>query len=181
MSAAENPARDTMLLKRLIYELRRLGSPAALGVILAICAASIEWSATDRLVEREAQLRGEFAALRDARAAAFAEGESRRLEGRISIDQLSDVVGEIHQEAADAGVQLERGDYRLLNGQSGTHARYQLSFPAQGRYKQLRQWLGRVTGKREGMSVENFDVKRGQVSTDLLEARITLSVLLRDK
>lgn len=173
-------------LGRLREELERLGWPGVLGLGLLAFAAMIA-------VSTLLPLRGEVTRLRDA-----ADALQRRTGGGDRAgarppaqEQLAtfyaffpppesspDWLGRIHAIAQAKGVQLQSGEYRLERAASPRLRRYQMTLPVQGTYAQIRGFVGEVLEQVPAAVLEEVSLKRENVETQRVEARVRLTLYL---
>lgn len=171
----------TLVWLRLRHFGRRLGWPAVLGAALVTAAVAVDAFGVSALEEGIEQVRKKRGELRQQIARA-AGGDGAPM---LQLDQLQDrqrvevLLAELHASAAANGVSLAQGEYRL-QAEPGTRlARYRMILPAQGSYVQLRAWLDALAASQPGLQVDEMALKRENISQDGIEARISLSLLVR--
>jgi hypothetical protein len=177
---------DALRLGRLREELERLGWPGVVGLGLLAFAALIA-------VSTLLPLRGEVVRLRDA-----ADALQRRIGGGDRAgarpqaqeqlatfyaffpppDSTPDWLGRIHSIAQAKGVQLASGEYRLERAASPRLRRYQMTLPVQGTYAQIRGFVGAVLEQVPAAVLEEVSLKRENVETQRVEARVRLTIYL---
>jgi hypothetical protein len=87
----------------------------------------------------------------------------------------------LHALAAAAGVTLESGEYALEADQGARLVRYRMVLPAKGTYPQLRDFIGRVLADTPTLSLEDITLKRPAVSAQRLEARLKMTLFVREQ
>lgn len=87
----------------------------------------------------------------------------------------------IHALAAAAGVTLESGEYALEADHGTRLLRYRMVLPAKGTYTQLRDFIGRVLEDAPTLSMEDITLKRPAVSAQRLEARLKMTLFVREQ
>lgn len=167
---------------------RRLGLPGLGGAILLAAAAAGTLFVV--LPGLEARARAEQQVLRaQAHAAAVQRGEVSiaRTPGRQLDDFYAGLPAQLTATkaidglytAADAEkISLERGEYSLAVEQGADMARYQILLPVHGTYAQLRRFIDTAIAKVPGLSVEDLDMQRKEVSETELEGRIRMTLYL---
>ncbi|AYH41984.1 GspMb/PilO family protein [Azoarcus sp. DN11] len=167
---------------------RRLGLPGLGGALLLAAAAAGTLSvvlpglgARERAGQQVLRAQAQAAAARrgevpDALPPArqlddFYAGLPPQLAATKAIDGL--------YTAADAEkISLARGEYSLAVEQGSDMARYQILLPVRGTYAQLRRFLDAAIAKVPGLSVEDLDIQRKEVSETELEGRIRMTLYL---
>lgn len=170
---------------RLRFALHRHGWPAALGVLLLLLAWPLaHWGADGARAQADA-----------ARVAQTAERERAARQPDPGADQASrladfqrqlpdaaaalEAVQLIHRSAAEHGVTLATGEYRLLR-ESGTRLqRYQITLPADGAYPALRAWMADVLNRLPSIALDDLSLSRDTVGETRVEARVRWSFYLR--
>lgn len=167
---------------------RRLGLPGFGGaILLAAAAAGIVFAVLPGIASRErAQQHVQRA---QAQAAAVLRGElriepppARQLDdffARLPAQPAATSAIDGLYAAADAEkISLARGEYSLAVEQ-GTHmARYQILLPVRGSYAQLRRFIDAAIAQVPGLSVEDIDLQRKEVSATEVDGRIRMTLYL---
>lgn len=168
---------------RLRHYMFQLGWPALLGLGLAAGAVAVDVIASDQIDARIGELRKTRNALRARLASESKQAESRGVQVADLLDRtgIDPVVNDLHAAAQKNSVRLEQGEYRLQAEQGTRLARYRIVFPAKGSYPQLHAWLDEAIAARPGLMVEELTLKREDIGNENLEARVSLSLLVRDK
>lgn len=173
------------LLAHLRFALQRHGWPAPLGVLLMLLAvALVHWGADGARAQADA-LRASLASERERAARQPDPGaeQASRLEGLQR--QLPDAAAAleavrlIHRSAAEHGVTLATGEYRLVREGGTRLQRYQITLPADGDYPALRAWLGDVLNRLPSIALDDLSLSRGAVGEARVEARVRWSFYLR--
>ena len=171
--------------ERLRREVARLGTAGVIGIGLIVFAVGFYFSAlrpSDRALaelraeardlERELRMGGSLAA-RDATPAeqlatfyAFfpAAGETSALLKRISA------------AAGARGIELQSGEYRMHKSGGARLARYEISLPLKGTYKQVRGFVADVLAAVPAAVLEEVNLRRENIESARLEARVRFTV-----
>ena len=177
---------DALRLGRLREELERLGWPGVVGLGLLAFAAMIAVSALLPLRAEVVRLREAADALQRRvgggdRAAARPHAQEQLATFYAFFpppDSSPDWLGRIHKIAQAKGVQLQSGEYRLERAASPRLARYQITLPVQGTYAQIRGFVGEVLEQVPAAVLEEVSLKRENVETQRIEARVRLILYL---
>ncbi len=178
-------------LKRIRWRLQRalhaMGWAAIGGVALAILAAGFVASNLMPLQADVTALRDRVQRLEmragnqppiveagrpDARVTAF-------YEQLPAAEQAPEVVRRLHSYASDAGLVLERGEYRPLPDPSGRLMRYQVVLPVKGSYPQVKRFLAQAMHDTPGLALDAISMQRGQGGSPALEVQLRFTVFMR--
>jgi len=173
---------------RLRHFLARLGWPGMAGLVLlaaaaACCAFTMAASLAerDRLAEQAAQLRARY---RMAQASPRMDkpGPERQLQSFHeffpAMSSLPDWLAGIAAAARKTGLVLDLGQYRIGPERGTRLLRYQLTLPVKGDYEQIRDFIGAVLRDVPAAGLDDVALKREAIGSEILEARIRLSLFL---
>jgi hypothetical protein len=90
-----------------------------------------------------------------------------------------DWLEQIYQAAKEQDLALDRGDYRPVRERVGRLTRYQVTLPVRGSYPQIRKFLAAVLSEVPIVSLDGVDFARQKIGEDTVEARVRLSLFLR--
>lgn len=93
-------------------------------------------------------------------------------------ERFPDVLARVLAAAAESGLRLDEGAYRVTRESAGPLVRYQILLPVRGDYVQLRRYLGGLGGSLPGMAVERVQFERPRVGDAALEARLGLLLFM---
>jgi len=179
-------------LKRARWRLRRavaaLGWAAIGGVALGLFAAGF---GVFTVLPLQAEVKG----LRERvqRLEAQAGTQARRIEPAQRPDaglgafyaqlppaaQAPEVVRRLHARAREAGLALERGEYRPLPDASGRLLRYQLVLPVKGSYPQVKRFLAQALHDTPGLALDAIGLQRDEGAGAALEVQLRFTVFMR--
>jgi Tfp pilus assembly protein PilO len=160
------------------YASLRLGRSGLAGlVLLAACAAVLgvqAWrSDADRLQQRIVQVRAE---LQRSPAAAKPPRTAQTFLAQLpAADQVPQFIEGVHRAAGQAGLQIERAEYRAPTLAGGQVLRSQVVLPMAGHYPGMARWLGEVLHDNPSAAVDEISLQRDAPTSDLLRARVVLS------
>ena len=177
---------DALKLGRLREELERLGWPGVIGLGLLAFAAMIAVSALLPLQSEVARLRDAADALQRRVGGGDRAGARPQAQEQLATfyaffpppETSPDWLGRIHAIAQAKGVQLQSGEYRLERAASPRLRRYQMTLPVQGTYAQIRGFVGEVLEQVPAAVLEEVSLKRENVETQRVEARVRLTLYL---
>ena len=167
--------------------LERAGRPgaAALAVVL-LCAAYAAFAVVPALAERNA-LAVEIAAL-EGRVRAERKAPRVALRGEPQLRAFYDHfpplasasawLARIYGVADRSGIVLTSGEYRLVDDRDMRLARYELTLPVRGSYRQVRAFVAGILGSVPPAALEEITFKRDAVDRSMLDVRVRLTLYL---
>lgn len=169
-------------LARLAFVLTNLPVLPLIAFLLVVAAALVQLFL---LPAREASIdQGERRLAgfeRDARRALIeqqtarvspADTRQRLLERFPGEGDLNSELGRLIALAAEQGLQVPSGDYRLLPGKDGLFDRYVLNLPVKGSYQMVRRYLSAVRAEFPELAVDDVSLRRESVATPEVEAQL---------
>lgn len=159
------------------------GALLALGAVvlhlfvLPARAAAIE-AAEARLAESE---RDNRRAQIDRRLAQATPELARlgQIEGFSDETRLHGDLGRLLELAAEGGLKLTTGDYRLLAGKEKLFDRYVLTLPVQGGYHELRRYLAALRAEFPAIAIEDVSLRRDNIGAGQVDAQLRLVIFSR--
>ena len=164
----------------------RLGSAGVVGLGLCAFAAMAYLSAVLTLQDEQAQLLEELEA---SRAGATRTAASPIKAPRTPGEQLSDfyalfppvkavpeTLRTINQLAEKERLVLRAGDYHITDDRTGRLVRYEVTFPIEGPYPNVRRFLRTVLAEVHSAALDKIDVEKH--ATDDATAKTTVSLTL---
>lgn len=85
----------------------------------------------------------------------------------------------LHQHAREAGLTLDRGEYRLLPAASPGLLRYQILLPVKGSYSQVRGFLKSVMTDLPSLALDGIEFQRDGSAAESIEAQLRFTAFLR--
>jgi hypothetical protein len=167
-------------LDTLRYYLGRLGMPGMAGMLLLL-GSVIFWLsvgqpkavALSALAADNAQQRQKAA----ARAALPADGNAAPALPPLA-PAADAALRRLYAAAGESRLQLEQGEYRLVEIRDAKLSRYQLSLPLQGSYPALRSFLARALNQEPALALTALQLQREAVEATELEATLNFSLFL---
>lgn len=181
-----------------LSHVQALGVPGGLGLIMMLVSAWVilMW-VPDRHAQTEA-LSSQVRHLRhDLQSNLTAEGVNQDDAGRQSPErawqsmwdtlpldsQRVELLKKLTSSAAKMGISSSSIQYRGALESWSVHAgqalwRQRLTLPVQGRYGDLRSWIGTVLS-RPYVSLDALDIQRSDTSSDVVSGRVSLSLWWR--
>jgi Tfp pilus assembly protein PilO len=89
------------------------------------------------------------------------------------------LLGKVHAAAAANGIVLRSGEYKFERQADQKLARYRMTLPVVGSYSQVRRFIAAVLADVPAASVDEIQLRRENIASTTLEARIRLSLYLR--
>lgn len=168
----------------------RLGLPGGAGLLLLAYAAWMAWAAqpqqaqeTEALQDRTRQARRTLlAAPQQARAAqASPEQLLAALQRRLAARQeRGAALAAVLDRAQAAGLAVQSATYRVEPARLPGLVRHEVALPVKGDYAALRGWLAQALAAQPGLSLDALSLKRSDAQADRVDARVTLSLWLRE-
>ena len=93
-------------------------------------------------------------------------------------DKVPQTLQRIYKAAEKQGLLLETGEYTRLPSGSERLARFRVSLPVKGSFKQLLGWMDQVLQENNTVALENAVFKRDQVDDEAIEAKIAFLVFM---
>ncbi len=166
--------------------LARIGWPGTAGLALlafaaAFCASAVAWRVEERaaLAAQAEELRARYR-LAQAHPEAMKPGKARQLrtfyEHFPSYASLPDWLARIYAAARTTGLNLDLGEYSMAQERGARLARYQLTLPVKGNYRQIRGFIGEVLREIPASSLDDISFKRDAIGGEALDARIKLTL-----
>lgn len=142
----------------------------------------------------------EMARLRSAQAADFAKRQSaalapdpkameaqRALNFESSLPDAAQALQSlefIHRAAARHGVALPSAQYQATQTSrdaAGAFKKYAMVMPVQTSYPALRAWLAEILNSQPALSLDDLSLQRSSSDTDVLEARVRLTLFVAER
>ena len=197
--------RARALLPQLVAAVRRLPSPRRLGSLaqsarlprvdrlggtgFALLTASVVLAFSTLLpLRREVQvLRDEVSSLEAAaqsgkgRPVSPATQASALLRQLPTRSELPGVLAGVLAQASAAGLKLERGTYEFMPAKSGQIARYRVTLPVSGTYRQVRRFVEGTLATLPVVALEGLRLERECIASERLSANLQFAVMVRSE
>ncbi|MBZ4201542.1 MAG: hypothetical protein LAC70_00250 [Methylovulum sp.] len=95
-------------------------------------------------------------------------------------DALAEQLRMVHQLAAQKKLSIEHVDYKLSKIQGTPLVSYQISFPLNANYANLRHYLTNVLRELPNAALEDIALQRADAETEVLDERVTLVLFFRE-
>jgi len=175
-----------LLLAHARYQYHRHGWPAALGLALLALAIGAQTMAVPALQAQTTAARETQETLRKRSPPPRAAQDIAQTQQQALLASLPsgaqaslDTVKTLHRLAATHGVRLASGEYRLARDSGDKLQRYQITLPASASYPQLRAWLADAMNETPTLALDEISLRREDVGTDTLEARLRFTLFVR--
>lgn len=179
-------------MRRLAWQLREaldaIGWQGVLGITLLMVSGVL---AATVLPSRLADLDRAQSHVETARARLLLAGPDRGGRGNARDDQLAnfyaffpplttlpDWLERIYAAAEKNGVQLDTGEYKLLQETNRKLARYQLTLPVRGSYTQVRGFIADVLTDVPAAALDDVGFRREAVGNAVLDTRIRFTLYM---
>jgi hypothetical protein len=93
--------------------------------------------------------------------------------------QMPAVIGQILEQARQAGVPLDSGHYAFSPGKAGGVSRYELEFPVKASYPHVRDFINRTLTAVPAAGLDKLHIERKSVSDETVNANVSFVVFVR--
>jgi hypothetical protein len=167
-------------LDMLRFYLARLGKPGLLGVVLLL--GSLIFLAT---VVRSKEALLEDVVRRNEQARQAAASEQARAAGNGDVALHSALAPEaaaalrrLYAAADEAGLELVKGEYRLIESGDARMRRYQFLLPVYGSYADVRQFLAHALNQEPALALASMQLRRDAIESTELDAVLNFTLYL---
>jgi Tfp pilus assembly protein PilO len=170
--------------------MRRLGLPGGIGLLLLAAAAWANWSWLPQQAQQADALGSQARRLRHEMLAAQSTPEKAQvvltpeaawqalLHGLPAADQRTALQEAVLASALGSGLSLSAVQFNgTVPGMPGLW-RQRMTVPVEGRYDDVRAWLARLMAQ-PALSLDALDIQRGDVMSDNVKARASVSLWWR--
>jgi hypothetical protein len=166
---------------------RGLGWPLALAfALLAFCAAfylatlAPAQAEVEALRAHAARLQAEAGSLPEPFAPALPEAQLVAFYTRFPVaEDAPETLRRLHRLGREAGLALDRGEYRPVRDAGGRLLRYQITLPVRGGYPQVRRFLAQALETVPGLALEGVGFQREHGEARQLEAQLQMTLFVR--
>lgn len=88
----------------------------------------------------------------------------------------NDILRQIYQLASDNHVTPIQADFRRVRDNAGLTSQLQVALPVRGNYPAIRRFAFSLLGSVPSLSIDQITMKREQISSDMVEAQLIMSV-----
>ena len=89
------------------------------------------------------------------------------------------LLGVMLTTATEHGLTPEKADYTLARNPAAAFSRYQITLPVRGSYVEIRSFANQVLQRIPSAALNDITLKRPDINTDMLEARLRFTVFLQ--
>lgn len=171
----------TRPLDHLRYRLRRLGRVGALGSVLLLASLAYTQFALKPLqAQTAAQLRDNASARAalQAEAARSAENGAKASPQPMLAPAAAAALRRLFEAAAQAGLELDQGEYRLTEVGDARLRRYQLALPVAGSYPQIRAFLTEALNNDPALALVAVRLRRERIEATEVDAMLNFILYL---
>ena len=173
---------NAVWLPRIAWSLGRTGRAGLAGIALILGSGVFMISTLQQL---SAEVRQQRADLREALAREANGARSvtqdplqglRRLPTRA---QVPDVLGRLLNLAQDAQLSIDTAKYEISATKTGSLVRYQLAFPVDGSYPQIRRFIDSALKTLPELAVNQVSIARKSIGDGTVEAQLRMTIFTR--
>lgn len=169
-------------LPRLSWSISRTGRVGLVGIALLAASGVFFLSSHRQVTEEVRQLRIDLdtAQARAAKAPRPEPTDSpqslRNLPERTEMPQVLKV---LLKQADAAQLAIDTAKYEISASKAGGLVRYQLSFPIDGPYPKVRQFIDATLSSMPALAIEDLSITRKAVADPTIEAQIRMTIFTR--
>ncbi len=89
------------------------------------------------------------------------------------------VLGILLHQAEAAQLSIETAKYEITATKAGAMVRYRISFPIDGRYPQIRQFIDTTLNEMPEVAIDDIAIARKTIADDNVEAQVRLTIFTR--
>ncbi len=166
-------------LDTLRYHFGRLGRIGALGGLLLLASLAYTQLALHPLqAQTAAQLRDNARAAARADAARSEESSATASPQPALAPAAAAALRRLFEAAAQAGLDLDQGDYRLTEVGDAHLRRYQLALPVTGSYPQIRAFLAEAVNNDPALALVAVRLRRERIEATEIDAMLNFILYL---
>ncbi|RFO98112.1 hypothetical protein DIC66_05165 [Rhodoferax lacus] len=176
------------LQRQLRYRMDQLGITGGLGIVLLLMALA-GWYTLVRTSEKDlASTQRKLQSLQQQVAtksslpvnSALDHEEQLRVfySGFAPTDKLPETLQRIYKAAEKQGLALETGEYARLQTGTDRLARFRVSLPVKGSFRQVLGFMDSVLQENNTVALENAVFKRDKVDDEAIEAKLVYLVYM---
>jgi Tfp pilus assembly protein PilO len=167
-----------------------LGWPGILGLALLVFVGGFYFSTIRSEESRLDDLRQQIAKAHEQRVApADGAGAPMTPSDRLAAfygffprpNDLPDLMEKVFAVAKGQGLQLERGEYRVVKDSGGVLTQFQVILPVRGTYPQIRKFVDGAMVEVSTLSLNSIQFDRQKVGDPMVDATVKLAVYLGKK
>ena len=175
-------------LRYLLHRTQYVGRVGVVGIALLIFATAFFVTTNSALRTQSSDLRADLATAQQDAAARRSAGQDASPTAALLLfvsklparGELPRITERIVQQAAAAGLVLERGSYDFTVTHSGQIVRARLSFPVQGAYPAIRNFVDGTLVAVPNAAVDGLKLERKNIGSGEIDADIRFAVFLRN-
>jgi len=177
---------NTAELRRLVD---RLGWPGVAGIAGLVAALLLLVAVSGPMSIQRAELRGQVSTLRDqlrldggrSPRDDSAAAQLQRFHASFpTVPTAPDWLYQINAAAGRSGIVLAAGEYRLDQRGADTLRRYAIVLPVRGSYGQIRSFVEAALAAVPSAALDDIELRRDAATDAVLEAKIRMTLYLRD-
>jgi Tfp pilus assembly protein PilO len=171
-------------LPRLSWSLGRTGRLGLTGFALLGASAVFYFSSNLQMTDEVRHLRADLQAAQARAAAAPPPGPTvsqqspRTLPARADMPQVLNV---LLKQVDQAQLTIDTAKYEITASRTGALVRYQMSFPVDGPYPRIRQFIDATLNAMPALAIENLAITRKAVGDESVEAQIRMTIFTRSE
>src|SRR5262249_13236897 len=95
--------------------------------------------------------------------------------------QMPAVLGQLLQQAQEAGIDLNKGQYSYSPATKGEVGRFELDFPVTAQYPAVRDFINRILTRTPAAGLQKLTIQRKVIGDPQVNADVRFVVFIRDR
>ncbi len=170
-------------LPALSWSIGRTGRAGLVGIALLAASALFYVSTHLPVADEVQQLQSDVDAAR-ARAAKtpriVAVDPLAALRDVPTRTQIPAMLGLLLKQADDAKLSIDTAKYEISTTKAGALVRYKISFPIDGPYPKVRQFIDAALTAMPALAIEDLSITRKSIADEEIEAQLRMTIFARE-
>jgi hypothetical protein len=158
---------------------------AGIGLLVCAAAAFLGWVLPTRIetdaMQQQLAARGAQSLETQQGPVASQDPLSDFYEFFPSADSSAQWLGKVYAVAEKQGLDLPRGEYRLVSPAGEVIATYEAIFALRGRYTQVRAFIAGILEEIPNVALDDVRLERQRTADNMVDARLRLTFFLRNR
>lgn len=165
------------------YQLTRLGPAGVVGAASSAMAAIVAAMALFSLQTGNDNLKSQILQAQHHHTVSITpeQGLTRVVAELPTRAQMPAVLGQVLQQAQEAGIDLNKGQYSYSPASKGEVGRYELDFPVTAQYPAVRDFINRILTRIPAAGLHKLTIQRKVIGDPQVNADVRFVVFIRDR
>ena len=167
------------LYEAMLYYLYRLGNVGAVGVILLGAALFLEFAKVQPMLAEFAELAASNEQVRMAQVIESRETDETQVQDVMPVSPAAEAaLRQLFMAADKAGLDLEQGEYKLVEDTGTNRRRYTLTLPVIGSYPAIHSFIARSLNDDHALALNSIEMRRETIEDSELDALLSFTLYL---